>query len=422
MEICILGVSHQTTPVEIRERLAFSNQRLTDALLGIKALPEVNEDLIISTCNRTEIVAVIKKEGSGLERIRSFVLEFQGIEEGNLPDGFYVYKGRDAVEHLFRVASSLESMVVGEPQILGQVKDAFQCAQQAGVLGTILNSLFTQAIRVAKKVRTDTGIAKNAVSVSFAAVELARKIFGDISDKTILLIGAGEMSELAAKHLITNGVKNLIVANRTWERAQALAKEFNGEAVLFARILDILDRADIIITSTGAPHYILNKGHIHQAMRRRKNRPIFLIDIALPRDIDPEVNRYDNVFLYDIDDLQNVIDANIKEREKEAKRASEIISKEVDQFIKGCEMMAVMPTIAQLRSFMEGIRKRELERALSEIPNIENGQREVLDAMTSAIIKKILHRPIVRLKTEEDADALKSLIRATEELFNLDKI
>jgi glutamyl-tRNA reductase len=419
MEICLIGVSHQTTPIEIRERLAFSNKQLPEALRGIQELPSVKECLIISTCNRTEIVAVVKKEGSGHIEIRDFILNFHHLTEKDIPQGFYNHCHIDAVRHLFRVSSSLESMVIGEPQILGQVKDAFQCAQEAGTVGPILSNLFNQAIRAAKKVRTETGISRNAVSISFAAVELAKKIFSDISDKVVLLIGAGEMSELAARHLISNGVKSLLVANRTMQKAQELAKLFDGEPVPFDQIHSILDTADIIITSTGAPHIILHKSDISAALRRRKNRPIFLIDIAVPRDIDPEANKCDNVYLYDIDDLQMVVDANLKERLKEAKKASDVIDHEVARFIKECALMEAVPTITQLSTLMEGIRKREVEKALSRLPQLENGQREILEAMTSAMIKKVLHHPISRLKNSDDPEDLKALLKATKELFGL---
>lgn len=419
MEICLLGVSFQNTPVAIRERLAFSSKQIPEALRGIHVLPNVKECIIISTCNRTEIVAVVKKGGSGIEEISEYVLKFHNLSKEELPQGFYIYYHNEAVRHLFRVACSLDSMIIGEPQILGQVKDAFQHAQEIGTVGPFLSSLINQTIRVAKKVRTDTGISKNAVSISFAAVELAKKIFGDISDKVILLIGAGEMSELAARHLINNGVKRLIVANRTWQRAQDLAEAFDGEPVPFDQIQDVLYQADIIITSTGAPHIILDKSDISKVMRKRKNRPIFLIDIAVPRDIDPEVNKCDNVYLYDIDDLRMVIEANLKERHKEAKKAAEIIDHEVAQFIGSCTLMKVVPTIARLSAFMEEIRKRELEKAIAHLPPMENGQREVLDAMTGAIIKKILHKPISKLKGSNDPEDLNALIQATEELFNL---
>ena len=419
MEICLIGVSHHATPIEIRERLAFSNKQLPEALKGIQGLPSVKECMIISTCNRTEIVAVVQKGGDGQTEICKFVLDFQNLTEKDLPQGFYQFCHIDAVKHLLRVSCSLESMVIGEPQILGQVKDAFQCAQDAGTVGPVLSNLFNQAFRVAKKVRTETGIARNAVSISFAAVELAKKIFGDISDKVVLLIGAGEMSELAARHLIGNGVKAILVANRTKKRAEELADAFGGTPVPFDQIQNILDEADIIITSTGAPHLILNKSDIQAALRRRKNRPIFLIDIAVPRDIDPEANKCDNVFLYDIDDLQMVVAANLKEREKEAKKASEIIAHEVGRFIKECAIMEAVPTIAQLSSLMENIRKRELEKALKCLPELENGHSEILDAMTVSMIKKILHHPIARLKGSDDPEDLKSLIKAARELFGL---
>ncbi|MGA1864058.1 MAG: glutamyl-tRNA reductase [bacterium] len=421
MEICVIGVSHQTTPIEIRERLAFSNNQLPEALMGIRDLPGVKECLIISTCNRTEVIAVVKKDGSGHIEIRNFILKFHNLSEKDIPKGFYSHRHIDAVKHLFRVASSLESMVVGEPQILGQVKDAFQCAQEAGTVGPILSNLLNQALRVAKKVRTDTGISKNAVSISFAAVELAKKIFGDISDKVVLLIGAGEMSELAARHLISNGVKSLLVANRTVEKARELAKLFDGEPVPFDQVQKVLDTADIIITSTGAPHIILRKSDILSALHRRKNRPIFLIDIAVPRDIDPEANKCDNVYLYDIDDLQMVVNANLRERKKEARKASDAIDHEVERFIKECALMEAVPVITQLSTSMEEIRKGEVEKALSRLPHLKNGQRQILDAMTNAIIKKILHHPITKIKSSDNPEELKALLKATRELFGLEE-
>jgi len=419
MEICLLGASHHMTPIEVRERLAFSPQQLPAALRGIHGLPSILECLIISTCNRTEVVAVIRKEGTGIREIREYLLDFHQLDEKDLPQGFYHHLGIDAVRHLFRVTSSLESMVVGEPQILGQVKDALQCAQETGTIGPFLGNLMNQAVRVAKKVRTETGIAQNAVSVSFAAVELARKIFGELADKVVLLIGAGEMSELAARHLIGNGVTTILVANRTFERAQELARHFGGEPVPFEQIHETLDRADIVITSTGAPHLILTKADITAALHKRKNRPMFLIDIAVPRDIDPEANKCDNVYLYDIDDLQMVVEANIKGRQKEAKKASEIIDQELERFAKEYSLTEAVPTISQLSTLLEEIRARELQKALSRLPGLENGQREVLDAMTSAMIKKILHHPIARIKKTEDPEDLKALLKATRELFGL---
>ncbi len=419
MEICIIGVSHQTTPIEIRERLAFSNKQLPEALIGIRRLPSIKECLIISTCNRTEVIAVVKKDGSGDVEICNYILKFHHLAKEDIPQGFYNHRHIDAVRHLFRVASSLESMVVGEPQILGQVKEAFQSAQEAGTVGPVLSNLLNQALRIAKKVRTETGISKNAISISFAAVELAKKIFGDISDKVVLLIGAGEMSELAARHLISNGVKSLLVANRTMEKARDLAKLFDGEPVPFDQVRKVLNTADIIITSTGAPHIILRKSDILAALHRRKNRPIFLIDIAVPRDIDPEANKCDNVYLYDIDDLQMVVEANLRERQKEARKASDVIDHEVGRFIKECALMEAVPIITQLSTSMEEIRKREVEKALSRLPHLKNGQRQILDAMTNAIIKKILHHPITKIKSSDDPEELKTLLKAARELFGL---
>ena len=418
MEICVIGINHITTPIEIRERIAFNKQKLPIALRGICNLSCVKECIILSTCNRVEIISVVDNISQAYKAISSYILNFHNISADDIPNGFHSYCQKEAIKYIFRVASSLESMIVGEPQILGQLREAYQAAQEAGTTKLILNMLIPHAIRSAKLTRTETNIAKNAVSISFAAVELAKKIFGEIKDKIVLLIGAGEMSELAAKHLISNGVKMVLVANRTLSRAIELAKDFGGEVVDFHEIEHHLTKADIVITSTGAPHFILKKKDIENALRSRKNRPIFFIDIAVPRDIDPEANKCDNVYLYDIDDLKVVVETNLKEREKEAKKADHLIEHEVDKFIKKWATLDIVPLIINLKSHMDGIRKKELEKALSKMGDLQDGQREILDIMTNAIIKKILHKPIVKLKRASDSDEIESLLKTTKELFD----
>ena len=417
MKIFIMGISHVTTPIEIRERYAFSKQKLPIALKGIFNLSCVRECIILSTCNRVEIISVVDDILKAYKDISSYIINFHNIDSTEIPKGFYSYSQRDAVKHLFRVASSLESMVVGEPQILGQLKEAYQCAQEAGTTLAILNMLIPHAIKTARRTRSETNISRNAVSISFAAVELAKKIFGEINDKTVLLIGAGDMSELAAKHLINSGVKIVLVANRTRSRAMELAKVFGGVAVNFNEINTHISKADIIITSTGAPHFILNKKDVENALWSRKNKPIFIIDIAVPRDIDPLVNKCDNVYLYDIDDLSVVVETNLKEREKEAKKADHLIEHEVDNFLKKWSTLDIVPLIVNLTSYMDDIRKKELEKAISKIGPLQNGQREILDSMTNAIIKKILHKPIVKLKKASDSEEIESLLKNTKELF-----
>src|SRR6516165_4266584 len=321
MQLAIVGVSHKTAPVEVRERLAFNTDVLESALTALIGRQDVREAIILSTCNRVEVMA----ESPDDRLIREFLCDFHQIPPDSVSKHLYSFKNTDAIRHVFRVTSSLDSMMVGEPQILGQVKEAYRIAADAGTVGMHLNSLMDRAFAVAKRVRSETGISQSAVSISYAAVELARKIFGDLSGKTVMIIGASKMGELAAKHLKRAGASSVLVTNRTFERAVELAKVFQGAAVPFEHFTDHIDRADIVISSTGAPHFIINKPMAEQVIHRRKNKPVFFIDIAVPRDIEPSVNEIDNAFLYDIDDLQQVIDANLKERVKEAMKAEEIV-------------------------------------------------------------------------------------------------
>src|SRR5256886_6132935 len=326
MQLAIVGLSHKTAPVEIRERLALNSDMLRTALTSLVGRDDVSEAMILSTCNRVEVVA----ESPDDRRIREFLCEFHRIPHDDVSKHLYSFRNTDAIRHVFRVAASLDSMLVGDPQILGQVKEAYRIAMDAGTVGMHLTALMNRAFAVAKKVRSETGISQSAVSVSYAAVELARKIFGDLSGKTVMIIGASKMGELAARHLKRAGATSVLVTNRTFERAVELAKVFEGAAVPFEHFTDHIDRADIVISSTGAPHFIITKSMGEQVIHRRKNKPMFFIDIAVPRDIDPMVNEIDNAFLYDIDDLQQVIDANLKERLKEAMRAEEIVDNEVE--------------------------------------------------------------------------------------------
>ncbi len=321
MNIIVVGLSHKTAPVEIRERVAFAPTAMEKPLRQVAALPGISEGLIVSTCNRVEVYAVSREAEAGIAHLRHFMADYHGLPTEELDSHLYDYQGEAAIQHIFRVASSLDSMVIGEPQILGQIKTAYGYAAEFKTAGLILNRLLHKAFSVAKRVRTETEIASNAVSVSFAAVELARKIFDSLTDKTVLLIGAGEMCELAARHFMNNGVAKVHVTNRTFERAQKLADEFGGKPILFDNFVDHLPQIDIVLTSTGAPNFILGHKTIEEVIRRRKYKPMFFIDIAVPRDIDPRVNAIENVYLYDVDDLQGVVQANLKERHKEAKKA-----------------------------------------------------------------------------------------------------
>lgn len=412
MNILVAGLNYKTADVEVREKLAFDGKKLEPGLLGIRALNSIQEAVVLSTCNRVEIYVNAKDIASAEDEIRRFLSEFHGIEIGLLKNALYFYSGLEAVRHIFRVASSLDSMVVGEPQILGQIKDAFEFALGKKTTGVLLNKLMKKAISVAKRIRTETKISENAVSISFAAVELAKKIFEDITEKSCLLLGAGEMAELAAKHLVSNGVKEIVVANRTFETGCRLAEEFSGRAVRFEDFLKEMIRSDIVLCSTGAPTYIVTKTQMHSVMKERKQKPVFIIDISVPRNIDPEINTLDNVFLYDVDDLQGVVDSNKEERKKEAERAELIIEDEIETFKKWLSSLDAVPTIVALRERAEGIKKEELERFLNKFPQITEDQRKAIEYMASAIINKLIHPPTVALKEDsEDKDILIAMIK-----------
>ena len=415
MQLALVGLSHKTAPVEVRERLAFSNDALRSALTSLVDRQAVNEAMILSTCNRVEVVA----ESPDDRLIRDFICEFHQIPQDSLSNHFYSYRNVDAIRHVFRVTASLDSMVIGEPQILGQVKEAYRMAMDAGTVGMHLTALMNRAFAVAKKVRSETGISQSAVSVSYAAVELARKIFGDLSGKTVMIIGASKMGELAAKHLKRAGASSVLVTNRTFERAVELAKVFEGAAVPFEHFIDHMAGADIVITSTGAPHFIIGKNLAEQVIHRRKNKPIFFIDIAVPRDIDPAVNGIDNAFLYDIDDLQQVIDANLKERLKEAMRAEEIVDNEVEAFCLKMQTRDVVPTIVQLQESLEKVRRDEIERNRRHLKDLSPDQQAAVDQITKSIVNKILHPPIEQLKQMAHDPQGADLAELIRKIFNV---
>jgi glutamyl-tRNA reductase len=420
MEIAVVGLSHKTAPVEIREKVAFAPDCLHEVARAVRGLDGVNEGIILSTCNRVEVYAATRKREEGVDSLIRFMADYHKIPYEALKPHIYVYAGADAVSHVFRVASSLDSMVVGEPQILGQVKDAYDKAVQGAATGHVLNRFMHKAFSTAKRVRTETRIAQSAVSVSFAAVELARKIFGDLGGKTVLVVGAGEMCELAATHLVENGVGSVMVTNRTFERAQALAEKFSGRAVPFETFPEELHHADIVISSTGAPHQVVTADHVRAAMKVRKQKPMFLIDIAVPRDIEPAVNQLSNVFLYDVDDLTVIIEENKRERAKEAEKAEAIVAEEVESFLKWVKMLGIQPTIRQLREQLEEIRKCELDKTMKVFGDgLTDKQRKSLEAMSQAIVNKIMHQPTQCLKQlSEDPDAEIS-IDAVRRVFGL---
>jgi len=419
MELLVVGLNHKTAPIEIRECLAFPEKKMEEALSKVHALPSLKENMILSTCNRVEVYAATRETEKAIRDLKEFLSQYHGISLKEFEKSLYFYIGEEAVRHIFRVASSLDSMVVGEPQILGQIKDAYDISQQAKTSGLILHRLLHRAFHVAKRVRTETKIGNNAVSVSFVAVELAKKIFDTLEKKTVLLIGAGEMSELAAQHLVSGGIEKVLVTNRTYERAVALAQQFKGEAIPFEEISQGLRKADIVISATDAPQHLIWHDQVSRAMKDRKQKPIFFIDIADPRDIEPKVGDIGNVYLYNIDDLQKVVNDNIQDRQKEAAKAETIVQDEVIKFVNWYRSLDVTPTIVALRKKFEEIRKNELGKAFSLHPDLSDKERKSLEAMTSAIINKILHDPLTLLKKKEEglmADLYLDTIRAIFQL------
>ncbi len=412
MKVLVLGVNHKTASVEIRERLAFNGPKLEEGVLALQQLEEVKEIAVLSTCNRVELYACVGNTAAASEQIKDFLSGFHGMKRPEFEKSLYVHGGPDAVQHVFRVSSSLDSMVVGEPQILGQIKDAFEFALAKKTTGVLLNKLMKKAISTAKRVRTETRIAENAVSISFAAVELAKKIFTNLGGKSFMLLGAGEMAELAARHLVNNGVQEVLVVNRTYERGCELAGEFNGKAVRWEDFLHEIVHADIIICSTGAPSYVLLKEQMQKVMKERRNRPVFIIDISVPRNIDPEINKIDNVYLYSVDDLQEVVDTNIHGRKLEAEKAERIIAEEMEKFDRWMSSLNSVPTIVALRQKAEDIRREELERLRNRLPALDAEQMKAVEYMATAIINKLIHPPTVALKEDsEDRDELIAMIK-----------
>ena len=419
-EIIIVGVNHRKAPVEVREKLNIGDGRLDDALRQLITLEPIEEGVIVSTCNRVEVVATTTDGDLAVEALVSFLANREDVDAQPLAEHLSVYRGREAVRHLFRVAASLDSMVVGEPQILGQLKEFYGRSAVMGSAGTVLHRCFHKSFSVAKRVRTETGVATKAVSVSAAAVELASKIFDRLEDKTAMLIGAGTMSELAARHLMAHGVANMIVTNRTFDRAVELARDFRGTPVPFTDFRRYLPMADVVIGSTGADHFVLTPSLVEEALRERKYRPMFLIDMSVPRTFDPAINELENVYLYDIDDLGGVAEVNRDERGREAEKAEAIVDDEVDSFGRWLTGLDAVPTIVALRQKIEAIRRAELERTLATLRELTPRERDSLEAMTAAIVNKILHSPITHLK-KHDRRRETFYLAAARQLFDIEE-
>ncbi len=418
MNILVVGLNHKTAPIEVREKIAFDGTKLSEAIQLLKASHEIKENIILSTCNRVEIYAGVNEINAGIESIKDFISGFHNVPRDLLDRSLYILKGQDAIRHMYRVASSLDSMVVGEPQILGQLKDAYEAALNNKTTGVFLNRLMRKSVSVAKRIRTETKIAESAVSISFAAVELAKKIFDDLASKSFMLIGAGEMAELAARHLINSGVQDVYVTNRTAARAEELALEFHGKVVLFENFTQELRYTDIVICSTGASRYILDKKQTHVIMKERKQKPMFIIDISVPRNIDPAINDLDNVYLYDVDNLQGIVDTNIEERGKEAEKAEQIVDDEIGSFLKWTASLTATPTIVALRNKAEEIRKTELEKTLSRMGPMEENKIRSIENLTCSIVNKLIHPPTAALKSDEENK--EQMLDIVQKIFKLD--
>jgi glutamyl-tRNA reductase len=421
LDIVLLGLNHKTAPVALRECLAISKDETSVALKAFRELPSIREVMLFSTCNRVEVLMIVQDKTNAVGAVKDFLSELKHLPVSEFEKSLYIYDGDDAVRHVFRVAASLDSMVVGEPQILGQIKEAYQMATKKKTSGVLLNKLLHRTFFVAKRVRTETGIGDHAVSISYAAVEMGRKIFGTFERKKVLLIGAGEMAELAVVHLIRNRVGDILVANRTFESGVELARTFKGQAIRFEEIEGALKQVDIIISSTGSPDYVVTRSHVKGIIRQRRNRPLFFIDIAVPRDIDPEINRLANAYVYDIDDLKGIIDENIQDRNREAIKGERIVDEAVISFRRWYESLDVIPTIVELRKKIEKIAKGELKRTQHALEHLSEDDHDAISRMTDAMIKKILHDPTLLLKRNGRHQDKSVYLDVTRKLFKLDE-
>lgn len=416
MNFFVLGVNHKTAPVEVREKFAIAESKLSEAMKTLATYPGIEEALIVSTCNRVELIARSK---NGTCDMHGAVQKIYGFDVEQYSKHLYEYDSEKAIKHVFRVASSLDSMVVGEPQILGQVKEAYATARAVGTVQSQLDALMTRAFAVAKRVRTETAVASSSVSVASVAVELAQKIFGDLNGKVVYLVGAGKMCELAARHFIAKGATKVLVANRTYEKGVAFASRFGGEAVPFDKLYETAAQADIVLSSTGSPVTIFRKEHGEKFLAKRKNRPMFFIDIAVPRDIDPALNELDGIFVYDIDDLQQVVASHLGDRKREAQRAEEMITEEVIKFQAKLQTADVVPTIVSLQEHLETIRTAEIDRVRGRLGEMTPEQELAVEALTRGIVNKIMHTPITTLKSAAKDPEATTVIDIVRRIFNL---
>lgn len=420
-QIYLFGLNHKTAGVEVREAFALGDRPTLGELL-VRGQARVRESLVLSTCNRVEVLVADVPGRDVKPAVLAAWAEYCGQDPASLAPHLYEHVGLGAVEHLFCVASGLDSLVLGEPQILGQLKAAYRHAVSLGTAGVITNRLCHKAFSVAKKVRTATGIGASAVSISYAAVELAKRIFGEMAGKRAMLVGAGEMAELAALHLLNAGVSEILVANRTYARAEELAAKFKGRPVAFDEFLSRLPEADIVISSTGAPHVVIRAKDVRAVLKARKHKPMFFIDIAVPRDIDPDVNSLDNVYLYDIDDLQEVVEENLAQRREEAARARDIIGLQVERFGEWLKSLDVKPTIVDLLTAGEDVARRELAKTLRRLgPDVPDETRRAIETLSLSISHKLLHEPIAFLKRRAREEKGDRFVDLTRRMYNLDR-
>lgn len=418
--IVLTGLNHKTASVAVREKIFAGCQEKTDVLPALTAISGVEEVLYLFTCNRVEIIASVAEDSKTLKDLKDFLARNGGLTEAEADGCFYEYHGEEAVRHMFRVTSSLDSMVMGEAQILGQVKDAYREALEKYATGVVLNRLMHCSFRAAKRVRSETGIAVNPVSVSHAAVELAKKIFGSLDGKKILLIGAGEMAELTGTQLIEKGARSIIIANRSFAQAELLAEKFHGEAAALDALDKKLIEADIVISSTGAPDFIVTADMIRKIHHQRKNRLLFLIDIAVPRDIEPAASELENVYLYNIDNLQDIVDENMHVRKKEAIRAEAIVDEEVTRYINWQKELESVPTIVSLRNKAGEIVQAEMDKASGWMQNLNKEDQEKIEVLVNSIVNKVLHAPVTVLKEESSDISSRDIVAAVRRLFRLD--
>jgi len=420
MRICHIGLNHKTAPVELREKLAVGEDQIANILQQRIACPAIREAALLSTCNRVEMTVVTHDPDAAIAAVHEWFAEKAGMDMEEVCEHLYSHTTDHAIKHLFSVASGLDSLVLGEPQILGQVKASYEHALAAGTAGHVLHKLYQSTFTTAKRARSETGIGKQAVNISSCAVELARHIFGDLAGKTVLIMGAGEMAELAARHLKGNGCTDILVANRTLKRAQNLALEFEGHALTMEQLPDYLDAADIVLSSTGASTFVLLPDVVEAAMKKRRGKPMFLVDIAVPRDIDPRIADIDGAYLYDIDDLQQVVQGNVEHREQEAEQAGQIINEETASFLRWLKSLESVPLIRSIQQQMEIRRHEEMEKALRYMKGFDATQIEAVERFSKSLMKRYMHPTLSTLKKLPDDIEGDLLMGAATRLFDID--